>query len=89
MVRVFVKVPAGHKNAGFVFEAGGISTFDDDVSSFGGLIFGYDRTKIRILVPKKNNGTNKGYIIPLGSGWGNNGSTSENISEADVRVIAV
>lgn len=89
MVRVFVKVPDGKKNAGYVFEAGGISVNDDDVSAYGGLIFGYDRLKIRLMVPKRNNGTSNGYIIALGSGWGDNGAHSENISEADVRVIAV
>jgi hypothetical protein len=50
IVRVFIKVPEGYKNAGFVFEAGGMNTTNSTYHT-GGLIYGYDRNRIRIMVP--------------------------------------
>ena len=87
--RVFVKVPSGKKNAGYIFEGGGLNSIDDDVHRYGGMIYGYDSTRIRIWVPSKNNNSANGAIIMLEDGWGDNGSHSESVMEADIRITAV
>ena len=89
LCRVYIKIPEGkgYKNEGLIFEAGGLSTGDDDGSKYGGLVFAYNEDNVRIWVPDKANNSNKGSIIMTEDGWGT-GEFGESVFEADVRIIA-
>ena len=67
-VKVLVKGTEGAYN-GWIFEAGGLSTKDDDNDSYGGVIYAYNQNKVRVFLPKKSNGTTHGHAIFLADGW--------------------
>ena len=67
-VKVLVKGTEGTYN-GWIFEAGGLSTKDDDNDSYGGVIYAYNTQKVRVFLPKKSNGTTHGHAIFLADGW--------------------
>ena len=73
-VKVLVRPVSDPLNdEGWVFEAGGLSTEDDDGSrSYGGVIFAYNETQVRVWLPNKDNGTTLGRAIFLTDGWGDN-----------------
>jgi hypothetical protein len=73
-VKVLVSPIGGTlQSEGWIFEAGGISTRDDDhTSSYGGVIYAYNTTQVRVWLPNSNNGTNQGKAIRLDDGWGDN-----------------
>ena len=67
-VKVLVKGTEG-TYAGWIFDAGGLSTKDDDNDGYGGVIYAYTAQKVRVFLPKKNNGDPDGYAIFLDDGW--------------------
>ena len=86
---VIVQVKAqGGFNDGFVFHGVGSTQADDDVanSNYGGVVYGFNESKIRLWAPMKNNGNNTGSIIAISDGWGqkdNNQSSHDGL----VRVL--
>jgi hypothetical protein len=85
-VKVLVRAVDGN-NLGYIFEGMGAAQNDDDGSSYGGLIFGYNQTSIRLWAPTKNNNSPYGYIINIQDGWGNE-TFSQDSNNAQVRVLA-
>jgi hypothetical protein len=87
LVRVFIKIPdTDPKNGGYIFEVGGFNTQDGSGAAAGyksGIIFGYDRKTIKVMVPNTSNQNNS--ILKIKYGNTNTGT----YKEADVRVIAV
>ena len=49
-VKVYVKAMDGI-NAGFVFEAVGAAQADDDGGSYGGVVYGYTNSYVRVWLP--------------------------------------
>jgi hypothetical protein len=66
-VKVLVKGTAGTYD-GWIFDAGSLSTSDDDGGNYGGVIYAYNTQKVRVFLPKKNN-NNQGYAIFISDGW--------------------
>ena len=54
------------------FEAVGAATCDDEsvCDDYGGAVFAYDPTRIRVWLPDENNGRPYGLAIQVGDGWG-------------------
>ncbi|MEZ4848726.1 MAG: hypothetical protein R3B93_08935 [Bacteroidia bacterium] len=85
-VKVLVKAIGGD-NDGFIFEGtGSVQADDDNSENYGGVVFAYSQTKIRLWAPTQNNGSASGRIISIEDGWGNeiNRQASNN---AEVRVL--
>ena len=61
-VKPFDDVPHGN----FVFGGIGSSLTDDDYATYGGVLFMYNSTHVRLMAPHKNN-NNKGKIIFTGN----------------------
>ena len=80
-VKVLVKATEGAYD-GWIFDAGGLSTKDDDNDGYGGVIYAYSTQKVRVFLPKKNNGDPDGYAIFLDDGW----AEGEQYSSHNVRV---
>ena len=87
-VKVLTRAVDGNNN-GYIFEAmGGAQTDDDESSgSYGGLIFAYNLTKVRLWAPTFSNNTSYGRIINVQDGWGNE-INSQDSNNAQVRVLA-
>ena len=70
-VKVLVKAIDG-ANEGFIFEGSGTAQADDDVQyrDYGGVIFAYNQTQVRLWAPDKNNSNTTGSIIHIADGWG-------------------
>jgi hypothetical protein len=86
-VKVLVKAIDG-ANEGFIFEGSGVQHEDDDRDNgyYGGVIFAYDQTRVRIWAPSKNNSFGHGRIIAIGDGWG--GEVNSQYSQtAQVKVL--
>ncbi|XP_077987609.1 uncharacterized protein LOC144442201 [Glandiceps talaboti] len=72
-VKVLVKAIDGANN-GFVFEGMGSAQGDDDKASarYGGVVFSYNETEVRIWAPDKSNSGTSGCIVAAGGSlWGN------------------
>jgi hypothetical protein len=85
-VKVLTKAIDGN-NQGFIFEGMGAAQSDDDGANYGGIIFAYNASKIRLWAPTINNNTSSGYIINVTDGWGNE-NNNQYSHTADVRVLA-
>ena len=79
-VKVLVKGTQGTYN-GWIFDAGSLSTSDDDGGNYGGVIYAYNTQKVRVFLPKKNN-DQQGYAIFLSDGW----AEGENYTSHNVKV---
>ena len=79
--------PTSGVNSGFIFEGMGAAQGDDDASSnYGGVVFAYDATRVRLWAPDRNNDSSNGYIINVYDGWG--GETNIQYDHnAEVRVL--
>lgn len=78
-VKVLVKAIDG-PNEGFIFEGTGSAQNDDDGGEYGGLIFAYNDSNVRLWAPDVKNGTASGRIFYIYDGWGgeiNNHSSNE------------
>ena len=75
-------------NAGFVFEGMGNAQTDDLNGAYGGVVFGYDRTRVRIWAPDRNDDKyTNGHIISIIDGWGGEVSVQQSQS-ASIKVLA-
>jgi hypothetical protein len=88
-IKVLTRAIDGNNN-GFIFEGMGSAMHDDEGASeeYGGLIFAYNQTKVRLWAPDVNNAAEaNGRIIFVSDGWGGeiNSQTSQT---AQVRVLA-
>jgi hypothetical protein len=74
-------------HAAITFDGMGAGTCDDDAAcgDYGGLVFAYDNTRIRVWLPDRNNGRSNGRAIMITDGWGGN---RRDISQDQVRVKA-
>ncbi len=79
-VKVLVKGTQGTYD-GWIFDAGSLSTSDDDGGNYGGVIYAYNETTVRVFLPKKNN-NQQGYAIFLSDGW----AEGENYTSHNVKV---
>jgi hypothetical protein len=87
-VKVLVRAIDGDNN-GFIFEGMGSAQNDDDSganSSYGGVIFAYDQTRVRLWAPDQNNGNDYGRIIHVFDGWGGE-INRQNSNAAEVKVL--
>ena len=85
VIEVFVKAIDGNNN-GFIFKAMG-AAMGDDSRHYGGLIFAYDETNVRLWAPTKNDDLNHGSIINIFDGWGGEVNTQQS-NVAEVRIVA-
>lgn len=84
-VKVLVKAIDG-ANEGFIFEGIGVASKDEDNRHYGGVVFAYNQTTVRLWAPDKNNGEASGHIIFIADGWG--GEVNRQFSEsAEVKVL--
>jgi len=75
-------------NAGFVFHGMGAAQTDDTNGNYGGIIFGYDDTEVRIWAPDRNDDKyTTGFIVNIIDGWGGELYTQES-NTAEYRVYA-
>lgn len=94
-VKVMVKVPEEDKYgdmAGMIFEGIGGQPMDDDTQGnwqgeHGGVLFAYDKHRVKLWAPNVNNGHRNGHIIRLGDGFGPKGMLSLIIDDAKVKVL--
>ncbi len=87
-VKVLVKAIDGN-NSGFIFEGTGSQGENDDETNqqYGGVIFAYDSTRVRIWAPDVNNGANTtGRMISVHDGWGGEANTQAS-QTAEVKVL--
>ncbi len=85
-VKVLVKAIDG-ANAGFIFEGSGTAQGDDDDShQYGGVIFAYNQTEVRMWAPDKSNSNNIGSIINIADGWGGEVNAQQSHT-AEVKVL--
>ena len=84
-VKVLTKSVDG-ANRGYIFEAMGMAQNDDDGEAYGGLIFAYTKSAVRLWAPDKNNASKQGYIIDIYDGWGGE-KHAQRSHNADVRVL--
>ena len=96
-VKVLVRVPNEDRYGdmkGMIFEGTGSQPNDDDTQGdaygeHGGVLFAYDKHRIKLWTPNKNNGKANGHIIYVGDGWGPKGMPDFlKIDHADVKVLA-
>lgn len=72
-VRVYATTKDGN-NANFAFEGTGVCQNDLQIpdEKYGGVIFAYDKTTVKIWTPKTSSRNRMGSIIFVGGGWGGN-----------------
>ena len=84
-VRVLVQAVDG-LNAGFVFEGIGSAPSSDEVGKYGGVVFGYDATNVRIWAPSaRSGGQTTGYSTFVQDGWTGNTNAQASVN-SKVRV---
>ncbi len=87
-LKVLVKAIDGANN-GFIFEASGTAQTDDDEGqSYGGVIFAYNQTEVRIWAPDKSNNNSQGSMINIVDGWGGEVNAQTASHTAEVKVLA-
>lgn len=64
IVKVYYRAKSG-PNQGYIFEAVGASQADDDGGSYGGVVFGYTDTYVRVFLPNNTDSSNDN--CPAGS----------------------
>lgn len=79
--------PKTGANAGFIFEGTGAAPTDDDDGAYGGVVFAYDATRVRLWAPSRYNSGSDGRMVRVGGSWGD-GQFSSADQTADVRVLA-
>ncbi len=85
-VLVLVRATSGNNN-GYIFEATGSGQGDDDDShNYGGLIYAYNTSNVRLWAPDRNNDSSGGRIISVWDGWGGEVNSQQSTS-ASVRVL--
>lgn len=84
-VKVMTQAIDGN-NDGYIFEGIGSAQSDDDHGEFGGLVFAYDDSRVRLFAPDKSN-NREGYIINVGDGWAGD-HLYQRAQKALVRVFA-
>ena len=62
IVKVVYRATDG-PNAGYVFDAAGSAQADDDGGRYGGIIFGYDNTTIRVWAPNYTDSSNDNCAV--------------------------
>lgn len=73
-VRVLVQAVDG-ANAGFIFEGVGAAPGSDEVGKYGGVVFGYNGSIVRIWAPSARAGKQPtGYMAFVEDGWAGNAS---------------
>jgi len=90
-VRVLTRAIDGN-NKGYIFEAMGMAQSDDDIGNgYGGLVYGYNNTNVRLWAPDKNENEagsdDVGRIVYVNDGWGGEVNTQVSMT-AEVRVLA-
>ncbi len=74
-------------NKGLIFEATGAAmSTDSNPRGYGGILFAYDKNRVRIWLPKRYKGHRNGYSILVKNGWGDKQMLQEAHS-VRVRVI--
>ena len=69
-VKVLVQATSGTNN-GLIFPGMGSAQNDDrSGTTYGGVVFGYNASIVRLWAPMKNTGSTTGYIINVINGWG-------------------
>lgn len=59
-------------NKGLIFEGTGAAMSTDfNTRGYGGIVYAYDKNRIRIWLPKQHNGAKSGSSILVKNGWGN------------------
>jgi hypothetical protein len=85
-VLVLVRATSGNNN-GYIFEASGVAQGDDDDDNhYGGVLYAYNTSTVRLWAPDRNNGNSHGRIISINDGWGGEQNTQLSNS-AQVRVL--
>ena len=73
-VRVYAKVQNG-PNEGFCFEAVGSAQVSirkkESLYSYGGIVYAYNSSHVRIWAPSKYKNNKNGQLVLVGYGWGN------------------
>ncbi|KAL5018878.1 hypothetical protein ScPMuIL_004600 [Solemya velum] len=83
-IKVDVEIKVSFNNTEYIFPGTGSAHIDDDLSDgYGGAVYVYDETHIKIFVPNRNNGRDTGYVVFIDEKW--DGIAPMNISEALVR----
>jgi hypothetical protein len=72
-------------NKGFVFEGLGSAMSDDENDDYGGLVFAYNESVVRLWAPSQKDGTDKGRLLFVGDGWGN----EKNVQMSTVAMVRV
>lgn len=86
-VRVLLKATDGN-NVDYVFEGMGNAQTDDANGAYGGVIYGYSATAVRIWAPDRNNDKyTNGRITSIIDGWGGETNTQYS-NNGEVRVMA-
>jgi len=74
VVKVVAMYTGGGAMRGHVIEGIGASICDDDgnngCNEYGGFIYAYDNTRIRIWIPEQSNGPRYGHTFMINDGWG-------------------
>jgi hypothetical protein len=67
IVKVYYRARSG-PNQGYIFEAAGASQSDDDGGSYGGVVFGYTDTAVRVFLPN-NTDSSRDNCASGSNGW--------------------
>ena len=86
-VKVLIKAIDGN-NEGYIFEGMGMAQADDDAEyqTYGGVVFAYNQTKVRLWAPDRDTHSATGAIINIRDGWGGE-VNSQKSHTALVRVL--
>ena len=85
-VLVLTRATSGNNN-GYIFEASGVAQGDDDDSNhYGGVVYAYNTSTVRLWAPDRNNGNSGGRIISVYEGWGGEVNTQQS-QTAQVRIL--
>ena len=73
MLPALVVVQGRIGDKGLIFEATGAAmSTDDNLKGYGGILFAYDKNRVRIWLPKRHKGHKSGYSLLVKTGWGDN-----------------
>ncbi|XP_065649882.1 uncharacterized protein LOC101236159 isoform X2 [Hydra vulgaris] len=75
-------------NKGFKFDGTGVCQSDvKDNNAYGGVIFAYDNTTVRVWVPTRTSSSKVGSVIFVGGSWGGNRFYQDSV-DAEVTIEA-
>lgn len=84
--QVLVRAVDGN-NEGFYFHGMGSAQTDDVDGDYGGVVFAYDATSVRLWAPDVYQSKfTTGYIVSIPSGWGT--TNTQTTLDAQVKVLA-